>query len=44
VRGLGLDGKVKTVKAHDVLAACLRHEFDHLEGVLIDTIGVMRTR
>ena len=43
VRGLGLDGKIKTVKAHDVLAACLRHEYDHLEGTLIDRIGVLRT-
>lgn len=39
VRGLDLDGKERGVKGHDVLAQVLCHEVDHLNGVLIDTIG-----
>jgi peptide deformylase len=43
VRGLGLDGKIRTVKGHDLLAAALCHEVDHCSGVMIDRIGDMVT-
>lgn len=39
VRGYDLDGKVHSVKGHDLLAQVLCHEVDHLGGVLIDKIG-----
>lgn len=39
VRGLDLAEKWRGVKGHDVLAQCLCHEIDHLNGVLIDSIG-----
>lgn len=39
VRGMGLDGKIKVVKGHDLLAQCFCHEMNHLDGVLIDDIG-----
>jgi len=39
VRGIGLDGKMHSVKGHDLLAQVLMHEIDHLDGVLIDKIG-----
>jgi peptide deformylase len=32
VRALGLDGKPLTVKAEGLLAVCLQHEIDHLDG------------
>lgn len=32
VRALGLDGKVFELEADDLLAVCLQHEIDHLEG------------
>jgi peptide deformylase len=44
VRGLGLDGRIKTVKGHDTLAAALCHEIDHLNGILVDVKGVLKTR
>lgn len=40
VRGLGLDGKVRSVKGHDLLAQVLMHEVNHLDGILIDKIGI----
>ena len=39
VRGLTLNGTIKTIKGHDLLAACLCHETDHCSGVMIDTLG-----
>ena len=39
IRGLGLDGEMHSLKGHDLVAQCLCHELDHLDGVLIDTIG-----
>ena len=39
VRGLGLDGKMRSVKGHDLLAQIFCHEIDHLDGVLIDKSG-----
>ena len=32
VRALGLDGKPFELEADDLLAVCLQHEMDHLEG------------
>lgn len=39
VRGYDLDGKMHSVKGHDLLAQVLCHEVDHLNGVLIDQSG-----
>ena len=39
VRGLNLDGKEITVKGRDFLAQLLKHEVDHCNGVLIDSLG-----
>lgn len=39
VKGMTLDGKVKVIKGHDLLARALCHEIDHLHGILIDKIG-----
>lgn len=38
-RGLNLSGKPITVKGRDQLAIMLKHEVDHLDGILIDTIA-----
>lgn len=43
VKGMALDGKIKVVKGHDLLAACLYHENDHCDGIMIDRIGSMLT-
>lgn len=43
VKGMALDGSIKVVKGHDLLAACLCHETDHCDGVMIDRIGDMLT-
>ena len=32
IRALGLDGKPFEMKADDLLAVCIQHEMDHLEG------------
>ena len=34
VCGIGMDGREQTVEASDLLAVCLQHEIDHLNGVL----------
>ena len=34
VRAVGLDGKVKRIKAEELFAQALEHEIDHLNGVL----------
>lgn len=39
VKGMTLDGEVKVIKGHDLLARALCHEIDHLQGVMIDKIG-----
>ena len=39
MRGLSLDGLEHTFKGHDLLAAVLKHEYDHLDGILIDKKG-----
>ena len=43
VRHLGLDGKEQITEAEGVLATCLQHEIDHLNGVLfIDHISRLK--
>jgi len=39
VKGLGLDGSAITVKGSDFLAQVLVHEIQHLDGIMLDTIG-----
>ncbi len=34
VRALGRDGEPFELEAHDLLAVCIQHEIDHLDGVL----------
>jgi len=43
VKGMALDGSIKVVKGHDLLATCLYHETDHCDGIMIDRIGDMLT-
>ncbi len=43
VRYTGLDGKAREVEANGLLATCLQHEIDHLNGVLfIDHISKLK--
>jgi peptide deformylase len=43
VRHLDIDGKERTVEADGLLATCLQHELDHLNGVLfIDHISKLK--
>lgn len=46
VRGMNRDGKIIEVEASDLLAVCIQHEIDHLNGKLfIDHLsGLKRTR
>ena len=39
VRGLNLDGQIRSLRGHDELAAIICHEVDHLDGILIDQRG-----
>ncbi len=41
-RGLNLNGETVTIKGRDSLARLLKHEVDHLDGILIDTIAERR--
>lgn len=34
LRGMGLDGKIFELDAEDLMASCIQHEIDHLNGVL----------
>jgi len=43
VRYTDLDNNTRSLKGHDHFAQMIRHEIDHLDGVMIDTIGI-RTR
>ncbi len=40
IRGLTLDGVERSFRGRDLLAQVFQHEIDHLNGVLIDSIGV----
>jgi len=43
VKALGLDGKEKLTEADGLLATCLQHEIDHLNGVLfIDHLSKLK--
>ncbi len=45
VRALGADGRELEVEATELLARCLQHEIDHLDGKLfIDYLSVLRRR
>lgn len=44
IRGLTLDNVVRSFRAHDLLAQVFQHELNHLNGVLIDTLGKERGR
>jgi len=41
-RGLNLNGETVTIKGRDSLARLLKHEVDHLDGILIDEIAERR--
>jgi len=41
-RGLNLNGETLTIKGRDNLARLLKHEVDHLDGILIDEIAERR--
>ena len=41
-RGLNLNGESVTIKGRDSLARLLKHEVDHLDGILIDAIAERR--
>ena len=43
VRYLDLDGKQQEIEADGLLATCLQHEIDHLDGVLfIDHLSKLK--
>src|SRR5580765_6085134 len=43
VRALGLDGKVFSFVAEKVLAVCIQHEMDHLEGkIFVDYLSRLK--
>jgi peptide deformylase len=43
VRALGLDGKPYTLTAESMLAVCIQHELDHLEGkVFVDYLSRLK--
>jgi peptide deformylase len=45
VRALGKDGKAFELEAEGLLAVCIQHEYDHLQGVLmIDHLGPLKKR
>ena len=44
VKGIGIDGRPKTIRGEGLLAQMLQHEIDHLDGVLIDKSGELVRR
>jgi peptide deformylase len=40
VKGLLLDGSIQTIRERGILAQIIQHEYDHLDGILIDRKGV----
>ncbi len=45
IEGLDLDGKPLRIEASDLLARCIQHEIDHLDGVLfIDHLSPIKRR
>jgi|TARA_B110000027_G_C15998697_1_gene246470 peptide deformylase len=42
---LGYDGKKQDLKAEGLLATCIQHEMDHLEGILfIDYLSILKKK
>ena len=40
---LSLDGKLQEIEANNILAVCLQHEIDHLDGILfIDRLSKLK--
>lgn len=39
IRGMGLDGRYHSFKGRGLVAQTFQHEINHLDGVLIDSIG-----
>lgn len=45
VRALGIDGKTIEVEGHQLLAVCIQHELDHLDGKLfLDHLSFLNRR
>jgi peptide deformylase len=45
VRALGIDGKSFTLEAEKLLAVCIQHEMDHLEGkVFVDHLSRLKQK
>ena len=43
VQGLGLDGELFTIELSDLLARCVQHEIDHLDGkVYVDYLSALK--
>jgi len=43
VRALGLDGRSFTIVAEELLAVCIQHEMDHLEGkIFVDYLSRLK--
>lgn len=43
VRYQDMEGKVQELEADDLLATCLQHEIDHLEGILfVDHLSTLK--
>ncbi len=43
VSGLDMDGNIKTIEAEELPAACLQHEIDHLNGILLfDRVSALK--
>lgn len=43
VRYLDLDGQLKTLETEGLLAVCIQHEMDHLQGkVFVDHLSVLK--
>jgi len=40
IRGLTLDGVMRSFRGRDTLAQVFQHEINHLDGILIDTLGL----
>lgn len=39
VRGTTPDGQVRSLKGHDIWAAVIDHEMDHLTGIMVNKVG-----
>ena len=39
IRGLMLDGSIRSFRGRDILAQVFEHELNHLDGILLDVVG-----